>query len=369
MLLAALTLIIGTICIIAISNALFWPRVKETAKVYSQVVSVLIPARNEEQNLPACLDTLLAQPEAIAEILVYDDHSVDGTRALIQTYAGQHSLLKLVPSSPLSPGWCGKTYACAQLAKAARGQWLLWLDADARLTANAINRMLAAAEARQLTLLSCWPRFAMESWGEKILMPMLNFVVFSIYPSWLAQKPELRRQAGLGLAHGACMLFDRASYEAFGGHERVKAQIFEDTRLAQLWRVSGRNGLCLDGQAIVWVRMYTTWRGIWYGFQKNFYPAFVHETSFWLFLWAHLVLFLSPFLGAVFFPHRAWFLAAGLVWLTRMVLALRFRHSLLSVLFHPVAEGVLLCLGISSWWKYRRGQGVAWKGRVYPRGA
>lgn len=362
----------GVTLAVALSTVLFWPQVRTTARVFPGTVSVLIPARNEEAHLPVCLDAILTEERAtILEILVYDDHSIDRTLAIIQSYAAQYPLLKLVPASALPPGWCGKNYACAQLAKAAQGKWLLFLDADARLGANAINCMLAEAEARQLTFLSCWPQFEMERIVEKFLMPMLNFVVFSLYPSLLAlaQKPELRRNPGLGLAHGACMLFERASYEAFGGHEQVKDQIFEDTRIAQLWRARGRNGLCLDGQGIVRLRMYSSGREIWRGFQKNFYPAFAHETSFWLFLLAHLVLFLSPFVLALFSWHRLLLLAASFVWLTRVVLALRFRHSLLSTLFHPLAEAVLLCLGISSWWQYRTGQGVAWKGRVYPRGA
>ena len=250
MLFTVITIVTAATFATALSTAIFWPKVRAAAKVFSKTLSVLIPARNEEPNLPACLDTILTQREVILEILVYDDHSIDSTQAIIQSYAAQYPLLKLVPASSLPPGWCGKNYACAQLAKVAQGKWLLFLDADARLGANAINCMLAEAEARQLTFLSCWPKFEMQSLAEKCLMPMLNFVVFSIYPSLLAlgQKPELRRKAGLGLAHGACMLFERASYQAFGGHAQVKDQIFEDTRIAQLWRASGRNGLCLDGR-------------------------------------------------------------------------------------------------------------------------
>lgn len=361
----------GAVLALALSTALFWPRVRATASVFPPTVSVLIPARNEEANLPACLDAVLAQGAVVQELLVYDDHSTDRTLAIIQAYAAQHSQLKLVPASALPVGWCGKNYACAQLARAAQGAWLLFLDADARLAPNAINRMRAEVEARQLTFLSCWPKFEMDSHAEKLLMPMLNFAVFSLYPSLLAlvQRAELQRSASLGLAHGACLLFERMSYEDFGGHEQVKDQIFEDTRLAQLWRASGRAGLCLDGQDIVRLRMYSSGREIWHGFQKNFYPAFRHEASFWLFWLAHLSLFFAPFGLAIFLWHPWLLFAAGFIWLTRVVLAVRFRHPWWSCWLHPVAEAVLLGLGISSWWRYRTGQGVAWKGRVYPRGA
>jgi chlorobactene glucosyltransferase len=353
--------------LVTAANTLWWPAVSRRIATRNCAVSVLIPARNEEKNLGDCLDTAICQGEIVAEILIYNDHSTDRTSAIIEEYARRDQRVRCVTPLPLISGWCGKNFACAQLAQAATGEWILFLDADARLTENAIARMLLEMETRNLTFLSCWPGLVMKSLSERLLMPLLNFAVFSIYPAPLA---VMRNDPSLGLAHGACMLFHRRSYEEFGGHAAVRDQLFEDTRLAQLWRASGRSGLGMDGQDVVRVRMYSSFTEIWQGFQKNFFPAFKHNLNYWAFLLMHFVMFFLPFLllTLVLTGHLSSLsviASALIVWLTRLMLALRFRHSLLSVLLHPFGECVLILIGLCSWWKCRSGRGVVWKGRQY----
>jgi len=355
---------------VATWNALAWPRIAGGAsQTGARRVAVLIPARNEADNLAACLDAALAQGEIVREILVYDDHSTDETPAIVKEYATREARVRRVSSAPLPADWCGKTFACAQLAEAARGEWLLFLDADARLNAGAATRMLREAERRRLTLLSCWPALELVGCWEKTLMPLLNFVVFTLYPAPLALR---RPDASLGLAHGACLLAHRATYALVGGHGAVRDQLFEDVRLAQLWRERGQASLCLDGQGIVSVRMYRSFGEIWRGFQKNFFPAFRRERSFWMFIALHLSLFLLPFV----FAPLVWRLTGSRVLIAtvlcvlvmRAVLAWRFRHPWWSVLLHPLSEAILLALGLSSWWRCRSGRGVEWKGRRYKAG-
>jgi hypothetical protein len=231
---------------VATWNALAWPRIAGgESQTGARRVAILIPARNEADNLAACLDAALAQGEIVKEILVYDDHSTDETPAIIKEYATREARVRLVSSAPLPADWCGKTFACAQLAEAARGEWLLFLDADARLDVGAAARMLREAERRRLTLLSCWPALELVGCWEKTLMPLLNFVVFTLYPAPLALR---RPDASLGLAHGACLLAHRATYALVGGHGAVRDQLFEDVRLAQLWR-DARAGEFVSGRA------------------------------------------------------------------------------------------------------------------------
>ena len=339
---------------VAVINALFWPRVRRAGLGASGGLSVLIPARNEEANLRACLDSILGQGITVDEVLVYDDHSTDGTAAVALS-TGDARVRVLTPV-PLPAGWFGKTFACAQLSAAAGNRWLLFLDADARLEPEACARMLSEVQRRNLTFLSCWPRFEMFSGAERLLMPMLNFVVFSIFPGPLSL---FRKEPSLGLAHGACMMMERAAYVRVGGHNAVRGEIFEDTRMAQIWRAAGERGLCLDGAGVVHVRMYATASEIWSGFSKNFYLAFRHPINFWLFLLLHFAVFLLPFLG---FSWQA----ALVVWATRAVLALRFGQGWLSVLAHPFAEVVVLAMGVESWRIARSREGVSWKGRRYP---
>lgn len=351
---------------VALGNALLWPRFPPTSRARPGRVSVLIPARNEEENLQACLTGVLAQGEELLEVLVYDDASTDRTAELARAAAARDARVRLLTGGPLPPGWTGKNHACFRLAAEARGAWLFFLDADARLLPGALASLLEAAERYQATFVSAWPGLVLGSFAERWLMPLLNFFVFSTYPAPLALK---RREAALGLAHGAAIFVRRLEYEAFGGHERVKAEIFEDTCFARLWRREGRFGICLDGQDVVRVRMYRSFGEIWRGFQKNFYPGFRRELFFWLFLLFHFSLFLLPFL---LLPLGAWFPGLVLPVLVmalavlgiRLVLALRFRQPLLSVLLHPAGEAVLLALGLASRAR-ARASGVVWKGRSY----
>jgi glycosyltransferase involved in cell wall biosynthesis len=350
------------ILLVALWNVLAWPKIKPARHTRERAVSVLIPARDEESNIAACLDSVLKQGETVLEILVYDDHSADATPRIIRQYRGRDARVRLVTPSELPQGWCGKNFACAQLAKEASGEWLLFLDADARLAGMAVASLVEEAIERDLTLLSGWPALGHESFWERALMPMLNFVVFTLFPAPLSL---VRGDESLGLVHGACILVDSSSYYAIGGHAAVRDEIFEDQRLAHLWRAKGMRGLCLDGQDVVSVRMYNSFGEIWGGFQKNFFPAFHHEASFWVFILLHLLVFLAPMVALPFL--RAWplMLAAACVIATRALLALRFRHPLWSVLLHPAAEVILIAVGLSSWWRLKSGRGVVWKGRQY----
>ena len=347
--------------LVTLTNVLFWPRPRRTTPSYPDQVSVLIPARNEAANLPACLAAVLQQGETVGEVLIYDDHSTDATADVIAEWAARDVRVRAVTVQPLAPGWCGKNFACAQLAQAARGQRLLFLDADARLADNAVARMVAEMQQRRLTMLSCWPRLELVSFAEKALMPLLNTVVFSIFPGVLSL---WRGEPSLGLAHGACLLFERATYEKLGGHTAVREQIFEDTRLAQLWRQRGERSLGLDGQDIVSVRMYDSFAAIWAGFQKNFFPAFQSEISFWVFWLLHTAVYLAPFY-LLFSGRREYVFAALAVLAIRLLLAWRFNQPLWSAFLQPFTEALLLALGLSSWWRCKSGRGVTWKGREY----
>ena len=182
-------------------------------------MSVLIPARDEDANVEDCLGAVLAQGAVVAEALVYDDHSTDRTAAIVDDFAGRDGRVRRIEPSTLPDGWCGKNFACAKLAEAARGEWLLFLDADARLAPDAILWLVGEANARGVTLLSPWPALeARIGFWERVLMPLLDFVVFTLYPAPLSL---VRSDASLGLAHGACILAHRATYDLVGGHNSV----------------------------------------------------------------------------------------------------------------------------------------------------
>lgn len=359
---------VGLITGLVLWNMSAWPRVQATGDAPAAAVSILIPARDEERHIDRCIQAALAQNGWISEVLVYDDESTDGTAAKVMEWATKDSRVRLLGPNPLPEDWCGKTFACAQLAQAAKGDWLLFLDADAELAPNSIGRILGSAARHKATLLACWPAIRCHSFWEHLLMPLLNFSVFTLFPAPLALRDN---RPALGLAHGACVLMQRAAYIRVGGHAAVRGEIFEDTALAREWRRHGERSVCLDGQDVASVRMYESLAGIWKGFQKNFYPAFSHDAGYWLFMALHLWCFTAPFGLALVLPLTAapaWpaWTAAGCVAGMRIVMALRFRYPLWSCILHPVAETLLLALGLSSRYRCRSGKGVEWKGRRYP---
>jgi len=358
-LLAMLTVLLFT----TLFNVLLWERVENINYETKDSVSVLIPARNESANIIGCLECLINQTN-VKEILVYNDYSSDDTAEKVISFSKQYPVVQLIEPSTLPSGWTGKTFACYQLAQKARGDWLLFIDADTRITHNAISGMLLKAQQWNVTFLSCWPGLEMVTFWERFLMPVLNFFVYTVYPAFLSFKFNM---PSLGIAHGACIMIKRDVYHKIGGHERVKNKIFEDTELARLWRNENERSLCFDGQNVVRVRMYESLKDIWIGFQKNFYPGFNSEVSFWIFMAFHALLFLIPFF--LFFISLYIVLMVILVLTIRILLSIRFRHPFWSALLHPFGEIFLLALGISSWWKFTNGPGVNWKGRTYAKGS
>lgn len=347
-------------------NVLSWPAVTRRRAASAGSVSVLIPARDEAATIAECLGSVRRQGDTVREVLVYDDRSADATAATVARAAGTDRRITLLRGGDLPAGWCGKPHACQRLAEAATGEWLLFLDADARLLPDAAARLVEDARSRSVTLLSAWPGLELVSAWERWLMPVLNLVVFSLYPAPLSL---IRNDPSLGLAHGACILTHRETYLRLGGHRIVRDQLFEDSRLAQAWRARGERGLCLDGQSIVTVRMYATGRAIWRGFQKNFYPAFRHDASFWVFLALHGTVFILPFVLLMAQPSAVAAAAAGGGILMRILLAIRFRHPLWSAFVHPLATCALIGIGLTSRRRYRAASGVEWKGRRYgPKG-
>ena len=168
-------------------------------------------------------------------------------------------------------GWSGKSFACYQLSKYASSDWMLFIDADTELEKGGIDKIIGYAQNNNYSMVSAWPKIEMKGISEKILMPLLNFLVFSSFPAIYSLKSRI---SSLGLAHGACILFQKKTYEFLGGHKLVKDSLFEDTELAKKWRSGGEMSVCINGINIIKVRMYDSFKNIWLGFEKNSYPAF-----------------------------------------------------------------------------------------------
>lgn len=348
------------------------------------LVSVLVPARNEEHRIRPCVASLLAQGYPNFELLVLDDHSTDDTRAVVlglgltETDLAPHRR-QLLRGAPLPPGWTGKAWACHQLAAAARGEWLLFTDADTTHTPGGLAAMVAHARRTRADLLSAWPRQTVGTWSERLVIPLVYLLLLGFLPLWLftwfQRRPRVAAKAPpgtmrrFGAANGQFILFRRTAYDATGGHAAVRSHLVEDVALGRLVADrtgEGRRVINCDGRPWVACRMYGSFPEVWEGFTKNLRAAFEDsEAAFWASGLFQFAVFVLPFaLALTGRGGRLAWVEVGLVYAVRGALTWRFRTGLGSWLLHPLGHGLALLIALNSW-RRSVGGGVSWKGRVY----
>lgn len=346
---------------------LFWKKKYKYIK-NNESLSILIPARNEEKNISKCLSSIIKSGTSFNEILIYNDHSTDKTEEEILKFIKIDKRIKIAQTKKLEKGWIGKSFACYQLGIQSNFNWIVFLDADTEVTGK-LENLISLAKKNKLSMLSAWPKIKMDSFSEIFFMPLLNFVVFTLCPVVFAK--DLKSE-NLGIAHGACILFNKKTYIQKGGHQLVKNDLFEDTRLARIWRNRKEKTYCIDGSNIISVKMYSSFFSIWNGFKKNYYPSFSNDYSFMTF---QLVFFVSY----VFLPFFLIFLLIFdsidplkffllvMTFLPRLIINIKFQYSFILIIFHPFIVLVMLFLGFNSWWNFKFGKGLMWKDRIYEK--
>jgi len=335
------------------------------------LVSILVPARDERASIAACIVSLARQDYPRYEIIVLDDQSTDGTGPLLDRLAGRVERLRVIHGidSP-PPGWNGKSYACQRLAEQARGDWLLFTDADTQHTPHSLRLGMAQAAALSADLLTAFPYQETQTWAERVMVPFimdfLPLVGLDFHAIW-------QGSAGMTAANGQYMLVRRESYDAVGGHAAIARERVDDFALARaLYRRGYTVGL-VSGATMLRCRMYHSAGEVWRGFSKNLMlgldTSAAGSVSGWqapVFAFAYASVFVLPFVGLFRHGERV-VSAALLLWLTglRAAASLFLRRSLLeSLATLPAAWGVM-ALGLNALAGQRRGRAVVWKGRVY----
>lgn len=372
-------LILGALAVmlsVALVNVVAFRRLHRGAKPSGQEeaarLSVLIPARNEERTIGGALESLSRQDYPRMEILVLDDGSADGTADVVRERAAADTRIRLLEGAPLPPGWAGKSFACHQLAAAATGELLLFVDADTVHESWSVRAAVAERDRTGADLLSVIPSQTMESFWEKLLLPLLHYSTFCYLPMPLV---TVTRSPKLAMANGQFMLFRREAYRAVGGHEAVKTALVEDVWLSRRIKQRGLRLVLRDGTGSVSARMYRSFREIWRGFSKNLFAGFSYSIP----MIGGVILFNALTSVAPFGLLAAGLMAGGTPppWLgmvaaqvaavtaIRLALAFRFRLDLWSVALHPFAMGVFCAIALNSArWVLARG-GARWKGRTY----
>jgi hypothetical protein len=232
-------------------------------------VTVCVPARNEEGNIGRCVGAILASEGVDLELIVVDDASTDATAAEARTAAVNDPRVRLLEGRPPAPGWSGKAWALAQAAADAARPWILFVDADVTLHPRALLAALAQAEAERLDLLSLFGTWSLESFWERVAIPVLGWVVRAATNLDAVNDPA-RPDA---FANGQFILARRSAYERVGGHRAVRAEVLDDVRLAQAFkRVASRIQL-LHAPWAFRARLYRSLGEIVRGYVKNFYEG------------------------------------------------------------------------------------------------
>ncbi len=373
----------------------FRTRPKQSASLLSSAqpdvdlpaVSLIVPARNEEETIQRCVTSLLEQEYPDYEVIVVDDASTDRTPQILAEIARTHpqgKRLRVLHLHDLPAGWAGKPHALHAGAQEARGVFLLFTDADTWHAPQALATAVARAEEKRLDLLSLGTTQELPSFWERVMMPMAHLGISMQYPPDQVNDPD----SPIALANGQYILLRRTVYERLGGYARpdLRATLLDDRDLALLVKKQGYALEMADGRGLVHVRMYSNLRETWRGWRKNVYLGsrgglpfvllqmlglpMVAILPFLLPLWSWLTRCLPRPAGARTAPSAGEAAVLSLLELGPLLLYRRWLDRELNVpwyygLTHPLAGLLFTGILAQSTWRIVTGRGVDWSGRNY----
>ncbi|MEM0897855.1 MAG: glycosyltransferase family 2 protein, partial [Verrucomicrobiota bacterium] len=242
------------------------PGVRRLSSAEWPSVSVLIPARDEEANIETVLRSVLSSEHIDLEVVVLDDHSTDRTVEIVKAIAAEDLRVRLEHAPPLPPGWAGKQHACARLAEHARNEILFFLDADVRVDPQAVAAMVDFLDTSKAQLVSGFPGQEMRTIGEKLLVPMIHFILLGFLS---LRMMRVTTSTGCGAGWGGLFVARKTDYETSGGHEAIRNTFHDGIRLPRLFRRHGMKTDFCNLAGLVTCRMYRDFSGVWRGLGKN----------------------------------------------------------------------------------------------------
>jgi chlorobactene glucosyltransferase len=343
------------------------------------LISVCVPARNEERNIRLCVESLLAQDYPNFEVIVLDDRSGDATPEILRQLVVNDHRLKVIHGSDLPNGWAGKPHALFQASAAASGEWLCFVDADTFLSPNTLSSCYTKAIETQADLFTIMTFQILGSFWEKVVMPIVMTALSVGFSPRKVNDPG-REDA---IANGQFILIKRSVYDAIGGHASVRDQIVEDKAISEQVKRNGYRLIVADGYAVARTRMYRSLSEMWEGWTKNIYlglrdrPSLMWLGVFGAFLaWmAAFILPVWPLLGVLWYLRGGGWLAltvviqALILWAViiyaraRVARGMKISPSYACTL--PLGAAVFAALMLTSTWRVLSGKGVDWKGRRY----
>jgi chlorobactene glucosyltransferase len=336
------------------------------------VLSVIVPARDEERSIEACVRSLCAQRFVTCEVIVVDDRSRDATPLILERLAAEFENLRVVRGSDLPPGWIGKPWALEQGARHANGEWLLFTDADSVHAPAGVASGLHFTRGRGADALSIVTGQELATFWERAVLPSILGMLLLASGTLDDLNDPLKPDRAL--ANGQYILVRRAAYEALGGHRALGGEIVEDVAFARRLKADGRFRLLFaDGHRLARVRMYHSFHEIWQGFTKNVYAGADGrlEALFGGLATVALTSILPPLLALRHARRRQPLLAAeALACTVATISASSWAYRLVGfsarlALLQPLGTAVFGAIILNSTWRVRSGRGVDWRGRTY----
>lgn len=332
---------------------------KKDVSSVTDLVSILVPARNEEHTIGLLLRSIYEQNFRNYEVLVLDDFSVDNTADMVRESRKTDSRVKLLNGKELPEKMLGKSWACHQLALAAKGRYLLFLDADVVIKDDFITNAVNKLKNDNLALLSVFPDQKMESREEILVVPLMNYLLLSLLPMFLIRKSHL---PSFSAAVGQCMLYDAPTYKKHSIHLAVGNNITEDIASMKFLKELGYNCHSVLGNGFIECRMYRNYTEGIEGFAKNILSGFGNSYTALL-----LYLFLSFFAYLWFL----WFIPKTHLWLAFILIGyMRFMISKISrqnvfdnIVYHPWQMLTLIHISLLAIQK-KITKTSKWKGRI-----
>lgn len=330
------------------------------------LVSICIPARNEEDNIEACVRAALASDTEV-EILVYDDESTDRTTEILERLEAEDARVRRVPTRVMPDGWSGKQHACDRMGRAARGEWVLFTDADVRLEPQAARRSVAFALESDAQLVSTFPRQICKTLGELLQVPMMFFLLFSYLPfGRMRQTLDPAASAGCG----QFLLARRMNYLRAGGHAAFAGSMHDGVRMPRAFRKLGFRTDLFDGTDLVSVRMYRGFAESWRGFAKNAYEGLGSVFLLGFITVTHTIGHIGPWIlipvGLIVGEPLVVILSFIAIFVSmsqRALLSTRFRHPIWLGLLHPIT---VLLMTLVQWHSLllHLNRNRSWRGRA-----
>ncbi len=343
---------------VTLFNFISNPKLTSSPREYDDLVSILIPARDEEKNVQNLLQSIRDQDYQNIQVIVLDDSSSDNTFNICKNFAATDSRFSVIRGKELPKDWLGKNYACYQLAGEAKGKFLMFLDADETVANGLINNTVHRMRFYRLGLLSLFTNQVMVSLGERMIVPLMHYILLNLLPLRLVR---LSKNPAFSAASGQFMMFNAESYREYQWHEAVKMKVVEDIEIMRSVKAAGLRGEALLANGYIFCRMYTSFTEAFRGFSKNLLAGFNNNVA-GLFLYLLLVI-LGPFAIAYILSAELLFFALSLIILSRIMISLMSGQSVwLNIILHPVQLLSMLFIAVVSVKKYFT-KTIVWKGR------